>query len=102
MSSNGLGRGKVHPFILSLWELLPSLTSSARLVSFCVRNSNPDLFDKTKSINKPRSNIFLYELAINRWTSFYRSLPLFGIAFSLLSSCKGGYERRVPLYLVKA
>uniref|UniRef100_M1BNV8 Receptor-like serine/threonine-protein kinase n=1 Tax=Solanum tuberosum TaxID=4113 RepID=M1BNV8_SOLTU len=90
MSGNGWGRGQVHPFVLSSWELLPSLTSSARLVGFCVRTSNPDLFDKTRSINKPRSNICVYELAINRRTSFYRSLPLLGIDFSTLGSCKGG------------
>ncbi|KAG5571476.1 hypothetical protein H5410_061242 [Solanum commersonii] len=90
MRGNGWGRGQVHPFVLSSSELLPSLTSSARLVDFCVRTSNPDLFDKTRSINKPRSNICVYELAINRWTSFYRSLPLLGIDFSPLGSCKGG------------
>lgn len=97
MSGNGWGRGQVHPFVLSSWELLPSLTSSARLVGFCVRTSNPDLFDKTRSINKPRSNICVYELAINRRTSFYRSLPLLGIDFSPLGSCKGGYEKGPPL-----
>ena len=94
MSGNGWGRGQVHPFVLSSWELLPSLTSSARLVGFCVLTSNPDLFDKTRSINKPRSNICLYELAINRHP---RSLPLLGIAFSPLGSCKGGYEKPSPL-----
>ncbi|PHT81530.1 hypothetical protein T459_14545 [Capsicum annuum] len=102
MRSNGWGRGQVHSFVLSSWELLPSLTRSVRLLGFCIRTSNLDLFNKTRSINKPRTNIFLYELAINRWKSFYRSLPLLGIAFSLLGSCKGRYERRVPLSLVKA
>ncbi|PHT89649.1 hypothetical protein T459_04762 [Capsicum annuum] len=102
MSSNGWGRGQVHPFVLSLWELLPSLTSVAWLVGFCVRTSNLDLFDTTRSINKSRSNIFLYELDINRWTFFYCSLSLLGIAFSPLGSCKGGYEKRVPLSLFKA
>lgn len=77
MSGNGWGRGQVHPFVLSSWELLPSLTSSARLVGFCVLTSNPDQFDKTRSINNPRPNICLYELAINRRTSF--CLPLLGI-----------------------
>lgn len=96
MSGNGWGRGRVHPFVISSWELIPSLTSSARLVGFCVLTSNPDLFDKTRSIHKPRSNICLYELAINRRTSFYRSLPLLGIAFSPLGSCKGGYDKGPP------
>lgn len=93
----GEGGKYILPFVLSSWELLPSLTSEARPLGFCVRTLNPDLFDKTRSINKPRSNICLYELAINRRTSFYRSLPLLGIAFSPLGSWLGGYEKGPPL-----